>query len=144
MGSPEIQRRAVYVFDIVNMIRYCEHMANFTQHAICGALAGTVTYLVWSGINGQPLTFSGLLVSSAAGTLGGVLPDLLEPATHPHHRAFFHSLAFAASAGIGVQRFASDPSRAPAQKLLVLVAALGYASHLTLDGCTPRGLPAVC
>jgi len=34
------------------------------------------------------------LAVDACGADVGILPDVLEPAVHPHHRGFFHSIAF--------------------------------------------------
>lgn len=36
------------------------------------------------------------LVGGTASALLASLPDAIEPAIHPHHRQFFHSIAFAA------------------------------------------------
>ncbi len=113
------------------------------------------------------VAFAGL-----GGWIGGVTPDLLEPASDPNHRAFFHSL----TAGGGIAAVASadwlksiraradecaarasaapegsDLRRSEELKCLALHCAAGlligflagYASHLVLDAVTPRGLP-VC
>ena len=103
------------------------------------------------------------------GVLGSVAPDVLEPATSPNHRAFFHSVAACvalsaaraadwaskchrAAAECGSRASAATDEavrrwenikaflwRALAGFLIGLVA--GYASHLALDATTSRSLP---
>ena len=78
-----------------------------------------------------------------AGALGGMLPDILEPATNPRHRKFFHSQTFGlvvtgSAIGVAVQKNI-DLDIKEALGLLVV----GYLSHLVLDAQTPAGLPAI-
>lgn len=97
--------------------------------------------------NEQLLFFLGGCLVGAL--VGGVLPDRLEPATHPGHRAFFHSVAVAAALGwLGckVHQQCHEESESPALGHhflmgLTLGAILGYESHLALDAGTPSGLP---
>jgi len=78
-----------------------------------------------------------------AGALGGMLPDILEPATNPCHRKFFHSFTFGivvtgSAVGVAVQKNI-DLDLKEAVGLL----AAGYLSHLVMDAGTPAGLPAI-
>jgi len=113
-----------------------------------------------------------LEVAAAAigGLLGGIAPDVLEPAGHPNHRAFFHSvtsagvLSVAAGEGwVALLRDQADECAARAAAALqgsdirhseefkcamwhclagVLIGFFaGYASHLILDAGTSKGLP---
>jgi membrane-bound metal-dependent hydrolase YbcI (DUF457 family) len=105
------------------------------------------------------------------GWLGGALPDVLEPATSPRHRALCHSWAAAttiltwANARVAdAQQYCRDQAQhwerraASADGLGALFATLaallchfaagffaglrgGYVSHLVLDAVTPAGLP---
>ncbi len=86
---------------------------------------------------------------AAAGTAAicGTLPDLLEPAfNNPHHRQFFHSIAFLSALGYGVHRvykWQPDTEWKKAARWLLLVAGGAYMTHLAMDALTSRGLPLV-
>jgi len=72
------------------------------------------------------------------------LPDILEPATHPGHRQFFHSLAFAGLVGTaGYKAYKWEPSTPSdeALRFLLLVGVGAYLVHLCLDASTPKSLP---
>lgn len=81
--------------------------------------------------------WSQVAVSSAVGTIAGLIPDLLEPATHPNHRKFFHSI----TAGLGVICLlcGKHTHTLPLELRHVLAATTaGYLSHLAADATTPR------
>jgi len=121
-------------------------MADAATHQLAGAIAAgglTGFYLLATK---RPLT-SGNLLKVAAGTAlagavgygAGRLPDVLEPATSPTHRQFFHSIAFLVLlSGLNVWAW-NRWARAAAGSLSV--ASLAYASHLLFDSVTPYGLP---
>lgn len=72
------------------------------------------------------------------------IPDWLEPAVHPHHRQFFHSVAFAAMIGGGMYKLSQWETETEGEKLLkfcLLVAGSAYLAHLAMDACTKRSLP---
>lgn len=72
------------------------------------------------------------------------LPDLLEPASSPNHRAFFHSLTFAAMVGTGLHKLSQWEARTDQDKLLKalgMLAGAAYLIHLALDFTTRRSLP---
>lgn len=72
------------------------------------------------------------------------LPDILEPAVHPHHRQFFHSVAFAALIGGCVYKLYQWETETEMEKILkfcLLVAGSAYLIHLAMDACTRRSLP---
>ena len=74
------------------------------------------------------------------------LPDLIEPATSPQHRQFFHSLAFAGLLGLGVSKLhAWEPEDELRKFLRVagLLAGSAYLIHLALDFTTTKSLPLV-
>ena len=70
-------------------------MANRKDHLFFGGIAGVGACLVAAAINGQKLTLTELIGSALSAVIAARVPDWLEPATHPNHRAFFHSLTFA-------------------------------------------------
>jgi inner membrane protein len=85
-----------------------------------------------------------------AGCIGGyclgTLPDILEPATSPNHRQFFHSWAFAALLAYGVYRayrWEPEPASEKVLRALCLIAGGAYLVHVALDATTKRSLPLV-
>jgi inner membrane protein len=85
----------------------------------------------------------------AGGTAGyalGLLPDLLEPATSPNHRQFFHSILFgAAIVGVGHKLYQWQPESDGDKILrwLGLAASAAYLVHLALDATTKKSLPLI-
>ena len=87
---------------------------------------------------------------AAAGCMGGyclgTLPDLIEPATSPHHRQFFHGVLFAVLLRYGVyEAYKWEPETVPGKIVrgLCLIAGSAYLVHLALDATTKRSLPAI-
>ncbi len=146
-------------------------MPNCDVHGPVGTASGGL-YAVYMSY-GQPL--SHVIAEAAGGAVGGyaggVLPDRIDVATHPGHRAEAHSMAITGTAGWIVSenlpewqaalrshadRFAAMRMQAENPLLQVLlwiaefcrfVAGLaagvsaGYASHLMLDFFTRRRYP---
>lgn len=67
------------------------NMANAADHALYGGLAGGITYLVMCQYYERDPDLLELLMCAGAAVLSGGLPDIIEPAIHPHHRQFAHS-----------------------------------------------------
>jgi membrane-bound metal-dependent hydrolase YbcI (DUF457 family) len=86
-----------------------------------------------------------IIAASCAGAVAGLAPDLLEPAIHPNHRAFFHSVGVALALGYAGKKtwdgVKKDGSPIEPLTILVLALASGYGSHLTADFLTPKSLP---
>ena len=86
------------------------------------------------------------LIAGGLGALCGSLPDLIEPATNPHHRQFFHSVAFAALAFEGLRRiyrWQPEDDLHRTIRGLTLIAGGAYLIHLAMDSTTPMSLPLV-
>ena len=146
---------------------------NGKAHAIFGAGAGIGTGVALSfSANRQP-TIPEVCGWITGGVTGAKLPDLFEPAIHPHHRGFGHSGSLLAanlsflmsetlsswiqslkSAAAGYRLKAQlDPQSALLHSLLACLLEFlagglpsllgGYASHLVCDATTPLGIP-VC
>lgn len=77
-------------------------MANRKQHIVLGAAVGVSGYALYSRMKGEKVSLPELIGASLSGIAGAFLPDLLEPATNPNHRSFFHSVTFAGAAGLSV------------------------------------------
>lgn len=74
------------------------------------------------------------------------LPDILEPATSPNHRQFFHSLAFAGLLCLAFNELGNwQPESAGGEFLKALgqVAIPAYLIHLLLDSLTAKSLPLI-
>jgi len=118
-------------------------MANVADHGLIGGAVGAGTYLVLCRYFQRQADLGEFLVCAAAGCMGAVMPDLLEPAVHPHHRQIAHSVTVGGlltKCGIDV----CTPENCTwdeFHKILLACAIAGYVSHLAIDGCTPRGLP---
>jgi len=86
--------------------------------------------------------FLDLVKGAGIGAFFGILPDILEPATNPHHRGFFHSAAFIGVLIYGYYQFSKSDFNPEFKKYLRL-AIIGYLGHLGLDSTTPYGLPII-
>ena len=92
-------------------------------------------------------------IQTAKPLLGGTaaafltkLPDILEPATSPNHRQFFHSVAFAGLLCVAFHELGKwQPESAGGEFLKTLgqLAIPAYLIHLLLDSLTARSLPLV-
>jgi membrane-bound metal-dependent hydrolase YbcI (DUF457 family) len=129
-------------------------MPNLKKHVTVGAVVGGGLNLVWQlyKIHDLPnppegfwdtisrINFVEVAAFAAVGAAFGALPDLIEPATTPNHRAVFHSVVCA-----GVVTYAGLGNHTddliPSKRHLLRVVTLSYLSHLFLDGQTPKGLP---
>lgn len=92
-------------------------------------------------------------IQTAKPLLGGTaaafltkLPDILEPATSPNHRQFFHSVAFAGLLCVAFHELGKwQPESAGGEFLKTLgqLAIPAYLIHLLLDSLTAKSLPLV-
>lgn len=114
-------------------------MPNSGTHAAVGTATGIVTWIACRRRRGEAVRFWGLVVGAAAGLLGGLAADVIEPATSPNHRRFAHSMAVAVALSallyLAVDRWDDD------EVLVFACFVFAYLSHLLLDACTPKGLP---
>lgn len=86
------------------------------------------------------------LLDGAAGALFTGLPDKLEPAIHPNHRQFFHSVVVLAGVGYLTYRaYKWQPTNdwEGILRWLIIVGGVAYCTHLVLDACTAKSLPFV-
>jgi len=79
---------------------------------------------------------------TAISVLGGtvaLIPDILEPATNPNHRGFFHSIVFGATAWYATHGRHSDQWDSNQREVMRLLCYC-YLSHLAADATTPKGI----
>ena len=122
-------------------------MANARQHlmisAALGATLNVVKQLVQRSFDPtRRFDWVELAAFSAIGGLFGVMPDLLEPATSPNHRAFFHSALFGAAAFYATHGRHTRRWSGEAQDVARVICYC-YLSHLASDATTPKGLPII-
>jgi uncharacterized membrane protein YeaQ/YmgE (transglycosylase-associated protein family) len=144
-------------------------MPRRNEHAVIGALVGALTAVARASEqpeNGKTAEVMGGIVG---GWVGGIMPDVIEPATTPHHRDIAHS--FVTGVSIALAKLAEWQARCRQRAQLLEVSiqgmpagpershceldafawrfvagalvgfAAGYISHLVLDGATKRGIP---
>ncbi len=130
-------------------------MANTKQHATTAALLGLGLGLLFNAVKQQQridlnpdykfdwgeLALCGL-GGSAIGAAAGVLPDIIEPATNPNHRKFFHSVTTGAVVSYSMIK-ANQSELTEETKAVINIAGAGYLSHLLLDSETPKGIPLI-
>lgn len=118
-------------------------MPNFREHLGLSAVVSAGMYFVMCRYYGREPAFSELLVCEGIGMAAGAAPDILEPATDPHHRALGHSVAL----GTTLIKFAvSNCGRENGNweeflKIAAGVATVSYLAHLIADSLTPKSLP---
>ena len=131
-------------------------MPNRKEHAKTGRLVGTV---IGGGltlineikkqelISGYSINWWRILGMSIlcreTGRVCGILPDIMEPANSPHHRRFFHSIAFAGTVVYGIGEANRSEKLNGVDKTILCSAGISYLSHLVLDSQTPAGLPGI-
>lgn len=135
-------------------------MPNGNVHKTAGAILGPLTYLAIQKNSKQKenVDLGELLLSSGIGLSTARIPDILEPAIHPNHRDFFHSLVFAGITGyvgfkalqdFNIRRFESKElgiKQWSWNEILDIIIVIGAASillHLFMDGFTKKGLPII-
>jgi inner membrane protein len=79
---------------------------------------------------------------TAIGEVAGVLPDVLEPGIHSHHRNICHSATTATAITYGMHK-AANSNLSLIEKAVINIAGSSYLSHLAMDAETPRGLPII-
>jgi len=74
------------------------------------------------------------------------LPDLLEPASSPHHRQFFHSIffgGFTIVASVKIYQWQLKDDFEEALRYFLLAVSSAYLIHLAADSLTRRSLPLI-
>jgi membrane-bound metal-dependent hydrolase YbcI (DUF457 family) len=145
-------------------------MPNRSTHEMAGAISGAAFALLRVGDASTSQALAEVLGGAFGGWIGGVLPDVLEPASTPNHRELAHSVVVGGA--LTLVRLAeweatcrTEAKGCDARALMFalgndarqraewgalgwrfvagLLAGLvaGYASHLILDAGTAKGLP---
>jgi inner membrane protein len=122
-------------------------MPKYNEHAKVGTITGMIAGFVSAIQHAQESNGIGLAdftlhigFGAFSGLLGGIAPDIIEPATHPHHRGLFHSSVALTASGYGAvssQKENADPYI----RTIFSAFSTGYASHLVMDSQTPKSIP---
>lgn len=113
-------------------------MPDFATHACVGALAGGSANAISSFRTVGKIDGNSIFFGILGGVAGGVLADILDPATSPNHRGFFHAIMPTAFVYVKTDFSAVEDLRLQAFFRGLLY---GYLSHLVLDARTRKGLP---
>ena len=111
------------------------------DHGVLGALIALANDYAYKQKKGQPMTFGDIIKSLIIGGLAGIAPDIIEPATNPNHRGFFHSVAMLNILAYSQDRTWQAHNLAEEQKQLISTLIDAYTSHLLSDSTTQKGLP---
>lgn len=121
-------------------------MPNASTHRLGAATTVGLISLVYELAQGEEANPGWPLIATALAAMTATLPDVIEPATNPYHRQFFHSIFFAILVGYGLFRLYEWKPQEDWQKALRfggLAIGGAYLVHLVMDACTPFSLPPV-
>jgi inner membrane protein len=135
-------------------------MPNGRTHLLVGTAGGFLSTLVIQSKlhENKQLDPAHLLVSTGTSAAVSRLPDLLEPALHPNHRAFFHSYIFGAALGyLATEVWKKMKEKVAERKergieqisgsefllALILVGIVAFLIHLLMDAFTKKDLPLI-
>src|SRR5260370_25371233 len=119
-------------------------MPNAKEHIVFAAGIGFAGYALYCACFDRQFKFGEALLATGSCVLGSLGPDGFEPALHPCHRSVAHSVAAGAAS---LHTFVNTDwvtKADPGMNFVLAFVALGYLSHLLLDGQTPKGLPLLC
>lgn len=86
------------------------------------------------------------VIATITAFASGSLPDLIEPALHPNHRQFFHSIAFGLGVAYGaykVYQWEPKDEFDRWMRRILLAVATTYIIHLIADSTTPKSIPLI-
>lgn len=115
---------------------------NATAHQWSAALTAGLVLHADARARGQTTAWP--IAGAGLAALATKLPDILEPAVNPHHRQFFHSLAFAGlliAGGKKLYDWQPETDEGRFWRKAGLIGPGAYLCHLALDATTPRSLP---
>jgi len=111
------------------------------DHEVFGALIALIRGCEYKQKKGQTMTFGDIIKALVVGGFAGILPDIIEPATNPNHRGFFHSVAMLKILAYARARTWQAQNLTEEQKQQISTLIDAYTSHLLSDSATQKGLP---
>lgn len=116
---------------------------NGHAHRVVGDAVGGGVYLVGCRLFGREPTLGGFVVAVGGGLIVSSLHDVFEPAIHPNHRAFIHSVAANGCLAATLRRWWQSTQVPPEMNVVVTALGLAWLSHPLLDALSPKRLPLV-
>lgn len=117
-------------------------MASGKTHVVVGGLLVVGLYFLYKKVlSEKELTWKGTLGCFCLGAIFGLAPDLLEPALHPNHRQFFHSIGLVLIFLFIKKHIFQKMEVKPEVEQYLNWGFSAYGAHLFLDVLTPKGLP---
>lgn len=120
-------------------------MACAAKHATFNFVAVTAVAAAVQQREDRSVDHSALAIGAAAACLPS-LPDWIEPAVHPNHRKFFHSVTFAVFVCHAMHRTYKWEPQEPWNKvarIALWVSGAAYLAHLARDAFTAKSLPLI-
>ena len=120
-------------------------MACAAEHATFNFFAVTAACATVQYREGRPVDGTAIAMGTAAACLPS-LPDILEPAVHPNHRQFFHSVPFALALAYGIRcayKWKTESDWERLARVVLLIGGAAYLGHLVRDAFTAKGLPPI-
>ena len=117
---------------------------NRNEHILISGIGTAILDLFDQAESGEPINFLQTLFSSFVGSIGGTIPDIVEPSfRNPNHRGFFHSVAASGVLHLSENMIKSSENVHPFVKKLFIDLSRGYKFHLLADATTKRSLPLI-
>jgi len=119
-------------------------MSNGNTHALVGGIVGTSNYMFQHKTQNQNFDLIELLGVGLSSAFVGLLADIIDLPTNPHHRSLGHSLLLNSYI---LPKFwniiENNPNLNFKEKKFYQSLICAYSSHLVLDSTTPMGLPLI-
>lgn len=106
------------------------------EHQLVSGMIALATHVFTSK---EPITAESACAAFFGGAIGAAIPDLLEPAVHPNHRRFFHSVVF--NGGVVHATLKSMEQPRTLERVFGESIAIGNITHVAQDSQTPAGIP---
>lgn len=120
-------------------------MACANDHARFNFFAVAAATAVAQHQQGRPVDGAALVMGAVAASLPS-LPDWIEPALHPNHRKFFHSVTCVVGIVYAIRRAYAWQPTTQADRVIrftLIAAGAAYLGHLALDATTAKSLPLI-
>lgn len=120
-------------------------MPNAAAHKLGAAFTVGIAVAHHQNVTNGEIDKKAVVAALLAGNFGS-LPDLLEPAIHPNHRGFFHSISCLAVVGYAVYRlyhWEPEDGTGKVLKGLGIVVGGAYITHLLMDATTKKSIPLI-
>lgn len=119
-------------------------MSNGMEHKIGAAWSAGLAMLLDDFSSNGKISIEKGVAGAGVGLCLGTLPDIIEPATSPNHRKFFHSYGMVFCVGGATYKLYKWQPNTNEEKIIRffgLAASVAYLTHLAMDSRTPKGLP---